>query len=454
MTEDIQLHRDQKLTPQKVGIVGTGIAGMSAAWLLSKHHKVTIFEKDDRIGGHTNTVDLGGLGVDTGFIVYNVKNYPNLIALFDHLGVTTQSTDMSFGVSVDHGAFEYSGGSLPGLFAQKSNLLRPRFWRMVKDILRFYREAPLALNDEAYSKITLGEYLSQHGYSEPFQRDHLLPMGAAIWSTPVDTMLEYPLSAFLRFCENHGLLQISDRPEWRTVVGGSREYIKCLTKDYHHEIQINKGVEEVWSDANGAYIKDRGGDVSRFDHVVMASHADQTLNMLRSPSADEKELLGGFIYQPNKVILHTDPSLMPKNKGAWSSWNYLSARDNGQDSVCVTYWMNKLQNLDADIEYFVTLNPPKLPNENTILRSFMYHHPVFDSRAMASQKSLWDLQGKRRLWFCGSYFGYGFHEDGLQSGLAVAEKLGGARRPWSVENESGRIHLPENWPVHNSLKAA
>ena len=271
------MHKDQSITPQKIGIVGTGIAGMSAAWLLSKHHEVTIFEKDDRIGGHTNTVDLSGLGVDTGFIVYNVKNYPNLIALFDHLGVATQSTDMSFGVSVDQGDFEYSGGDLAGLFAQKSNLLRPRFWRMVKDILRFYREAPQALNNDANSQITLGEYLSQHGYSVPFQRDHLLPMGAAIWSTPVDTMLDYPLSAFLRFCENHGLLQISDRPEWRSVVGGSREYVKAITKDYHHDIQTNKGVEEVWSDVSGAYIKDRSGDVSRFDHVVMASHADQTL---------------------------------------------------------------------------------------------------------------------------------------------------------------------------------
>ena len=441
MTEDIQLHKNQTITPQEIGIVGTGIAGMSAAWLLSKHHKVTIFEKDDRIAGHTNTVDLNGLGVDTGFIVYNVKNYPNLIALFDHLGVTTQSTDMSFGVSIDQGGFEYSGGDLAGLFAQKSNVLRPRFWRMVKDILRFYREAPLTLNDDAYNEITLGEYLFYQGYSETFQRDHLLPMGAAIWSTPVDTMLEYPLSAFLRFCENHGLLQISDRPEWRTVVGGSREYIKCLTKDYHHEIQTNRAVEQVWSDASGAYIKDRNGDVSRFDQVVMASHADQALNMLRSPSADETKLLGTFAYQPNKAILHTDPSLMPKRKGAWSSWNYLSARDNGQNSVCVTYWMNKLQNLNVDTDYFVTLNPSKLPNEDTILRSFIYHHPVFDHHAMAAQKRLWNLQGKQRLWFCGSYFGYGFHEDGLQSGLAVAEALGGARRPWSVENESGRIHL-------------
>ena len=387
------MNTDQISASQKIGIVGSGISGLSAAWLLSKHHNVTIFEKDDRIGGHSNTVDLNGLGVDTGFIVYNVKNYPNLIALFDHLRVTTQATVMSFGVSVDQGRFEYSGGDLLSLFAQKSNLLRPRFWKMIKDILRFYREAPQALKIDAYSEITLGEYLSQHGYSEPFQRDHLLPMGAAIWSTPVNTMLDYPLVAFLRFCDNHGLLQISDRPEWRTVNGGSREYVKSLTKDFRHKIQTNRVVAQVWSDASNAYIKDRSGDVSRFDHVVMASHADQSLKMLKSPSADETELLGTFAYQANKAILHTDPSLMPKNKGAWSSWNYLSARENGQDSVCVTYWMNKLQNLNADTNYFVTLNPSQLPKEDTILRSFIYHHPVFDHYAIASQKRLWDLQG-------------------------------------------------------------
>ncbi len=448
------MRKYHKITPLNIGIVGSGIAGMSAAWLLSKNHKVTVFEKDERIGGHTNTVDLNGLGVDTGFIVYNVKNYPNLIALFEHLGVATQSTDMSFGVSVDQGKFEYSGGDLPGLFAQKSNLFRPRFWRMVKDILRFYREAPQVLNDDALSEITLGDYLSDYGYSEPFQRDHLLPMGAAIWSTPVDTMLEYPLSSFLRFCDNHGLLQLSDRPEWRTVVGGSKKYIENLTKDFKTEIQTNKSVEQIWSDDHGAYTKDRNGDVSQFDHVVMASHADQTLNMLRSPSSNERELFSSFSYQANKAILHTDPSLMPKNKKAWSSWNYLSVLDNGQDCVCVTYWMNKLQNLKTDTNYFVTLNPPKLPKEGTILRSFIYQHPVFDNDAMASQRRLWELQGKHRLWFCGSYFGYGFHEDGLQSGLAVAEELGGARRPWSVENESGRIHLPRNGSKHNTLNAA
>ena len=448
------LQKNKSIKSKKIAIVGTGIAGMSAAWLLSKHHSVTIFEMDKRIGGHSNTVNINNLSVDTGFIVYNVKNYPNLIALFEHLGVVTQSTDMSFGVSVDQGGFEYSGGDTLGLFAQKSNLLRPRFWRMVKDILRFYREAPLAFVNNTNHDVTLGQYLSKNNYSETFQRDHLLPMGAAIWSTPVDKMLDYPLTSFLNFCDNHGLLQISGRPEWRTVVGGSKEYIKCLVKNYQHKIQTNRAVKQVWSDTDGAYVEDCNDNIFKFDHVIMASHADQALNMLKSPNSNELKLLGAFSYQTNKAILHTDKSLMPNNKRAWSSWNYLRAQADGKDSVCVTYWMNKLQNLNANTNYFVTLNPPKKPNEGSILRSFIYQHPVFDCRAMTAQKKLWGLQGKRRLWFCGSYFGHGFHEDALQSGLAVAEELGGGKRPWSVKNQNGRIHLPKKWPNHNIKKVA
>ena len=443
-----------KVKPLKIGIVGTGISGMSAAWLLSLNHDVTVFEKNDRIGGHTNTVDINGLGIDTGFIVYNIKNYPNLIALFEHLGIETNATDMSFGVSIDQGAFEYSGGSLKGLFAQKSNFFRLRFWRMIKDILRFYREAPLAIDDERTANLTLGEYLLQNRYSQEFQDDHLLPMGAAIWSSPVNAMLEYPLRAFIQFCDNHGLLQISDRPEWRTVKGGSQEYINKLIKPFQNKIMTNHNVSKVWSDKNSAYIQSRDGNVIGFDHVVMACHADQSLRLLKSPTQSERDLLSSFNYQDNKAVLHTDTNLMPKNKGAWSSWNYLSETADTQNSVCVTYWMNKLQNLKTEIDYFVTLNPKKMPMDGSILRSFIYQHPIFDTKSMSAQKSLWNLQGIKRLWFCGSYFGSGFHEDGLQSGLAVAEKLGGARRPWLIENESGRIRLPENEPTRNTKVAA
>jgi len=436
---------DQFTPPRlNIGIIGTGVAGMSAAWLLSKSHDVTVFEKDDRIGGHTNTVDLDGLGVDTGFIVYNVANYPNLIALFDHLGVETRESDMSFGVSVDQGNFEYSGGDLSGLLAQKKNLMRPRFWTMLRDILRFYRNAPNAIRDDGDDGLTLGQYLSDNGYSKTFQRDHLLPMGAAIWSTPVDTMLEYPLSSFLRFCENHGLLQISNRPQWRTVVGGSREYVKKLTASYQDKIVTNSAVTKVKSDVSGAYVEVRSGAVHCFDHVVMASHADQSIQMLGDADPAERKLLEAFNYQPNKAILHTDPSLMPQTRKAWSSWNYLSENQDGEDSVCITYWMNRLQNLQTETDYFVTLNPTHMPTQGTILRSFLYYHPIFDRDSIAAQRMLWNIQGQRRLWFCGSYFGHGFHEDALQSGLAVAEALGGMRRPWQVENESGRIYLPQD----------
>ncbi len=448
------MRKNTNIKPLKIGIVGSGIAGMSAAWLLSQNHDVTLFEKDDRIGGHTNTVYINGLGIDTGFIVYNVKNYPNLIAFFNHLGIETYSTDMSFGVSIDQGAFEYSGGNFKGLFAQKSNFFRLRFWLMVKDILRFYREAPRALDNKGAAKITLGEYLHQNKYSKEFQNDHLLPMGAAIWSTPVDAMLKYPLRAFIQFCDNHGLLQISNRPEWRTVKGGSQEYINKLIKPFQNKIHTNQSIAQVWSDDNCAFIQDRDGNITNFDHVVMACHADQSLRLLKLPTPLEQDLLSSFNYQDNKAVLHTDPNLMPKNKKAWSSWNYLSEKNGKQNNVCVTYWMNRLQNLNTETNYFVTLNPKKMPKNGSILRSFIYQHPVFNTKSMNAQDSLWGLQGNKRLWFCGSYFGSGFHEDGLQSGLAVAEKLGGVRRPWFVENENGRIKLPKNMPPSNIKVAA
>lgn len=430
---------------QKIAVIGTGIAGMSASWLLSSHHDVTIYEKDDRIGGHSNTVDLNGLGVDTGFIVYNEKNYPNLIALFDHLGVETQKTDMSFGVSVKQGNFEYAGSDLWGLIAQKRNLLRPRFWMMVRDILRFYREAPDLVKNETIANMTLGEFLKKYNYSQSFQRDHLLPMGAAIWSTPIDTMLDYPFEAFIRFCDNHGLLQIKDRPQWRTVVGGSREYVKKLTSIYKDKVHLNRAAQSIWTENGKVHVEDRFGQVNSFDHVIMASHADDSLRLLKDPDPAEHKLLSAFSYQANKTILHTDANLMPKNKKTWSSWNYLSDPDLDENDVCVTYWMNKLQHIKGDKDYFVTLNPTVMPRDGTILRSFLYHHPLFDKQAIAAQRLLWNIQGKRNIWFCGSYFGHGFHEDALQSGLAVAEAVGGIKRPWKVENESGRINLPADW---------
>ena len=425
-----------------IAVVGSGISGLSAAWLLSQSHKVTLFEKDDRPGGHSNTVDAGQTPVDTGFIVYNTRCYPNLCALFDHLNVTTAATDMSFAASMDEGGLEYGGANLSALFAQKRNLFRPRFWNMVRDILRFYREAPTALENGMAEHISLGDYLRDNGYSQSFIKDHLLPMGAAIWSTPVDTMMAYPLAAFVRFCQNHGLLQIKDRPQWRTVVGGSREYVKRMTKDISGGVVLDRAIAKVGkSPSGGAFVEDRYGRREEFDHVVLACHGDQALALQDTPDPRVAELLSAFKYERNLAILHSDASLMPKNKKVWSSWNYLAEDHEGEQKVCVTYWMNRLQHLGDAQQLFVTLNPPRHPEEGSVIRSFLYDHPLFDAGAMAAQKDLWSVQGIDNIWYCGSYFGYGFHEDGIQSGLAVAEALGNVRRPWNVENESGRIHL-------------
>ncbi len=433
---------DKKL---EIAVVGTGISGMSAAWLLSPKHHITVFEKQGRLGGHTNTVNVGQHGIDTGFIVYNEKNYPNLIALFEYLNIPTNKTEMSFGVSIGQGQFEYSGTNIWGMLAQRRNALRPKFWALLFDILRFYREAHGALTDTTLQNLTLGAYLTEHKYSESFIKDHILPMGAAIWSTPMDKMLDYPLEAFVRFCDNHGLLQLSDRPQWRTVTGGSQKYVEKITAPYADNIHLNRGVTKVWSDENASYILDNNGLIEEFDHVVMATHADETRKILPESYEAEQALLKHFHYQPNTAYLHTDENLMPKTKRAWSSWNYIRENLKSEDEVCVTYWMNKLQNIPHHTNYFVTLNPMRMPREDQIIKSFLYHHPVFDTQAIWAQKRLWNLQGVRRIWYCGSYFGHGFHEDGLQSGLAVAEHLGGVKRQWSVENESGRITIP---PAH------
>ncbi|PGH57990.1 NAD/FAD-binding protein [Azospirillum palustre] len=436
--------------PLDIAVIGAGIAGLSAAWLLSKSHRVTLYEKEDRPGGHANTVEADGAGpVDTGFIVYNEPCYPNLVALFDHLGVATRATDMSFSASLDGGRVEYAGSSLATLFAQKRNLLRPRFWRMLADLLRFYREAPGLLaglqQGSAAETLTLGEVLDRGGYSDAFVRDHLLPMAAAIWSTPAAAMRDHPAAAFLRFCDNHGLLKIKGRPVWRTVEGGSRSYVDRILADMPGALRLNRAVEGIVREGDRVLVRDRRGAVRAHDHAVIATHADQALALLEDAGEDERRLLGAFGYERNLAILHSDASLMPKRRAVWSSWNYLAERRDdgqGQDAVCVSYWMNRLQGfLPRERDLFVTLNPVRPPREGSILRSVLYDHPIFGMEALAAQKQLWSLQGQRRTWFAGSYFGAGFHEDGAQAGLAVAEALGGLSRPWTVPNPSGRIHV-------------
>ena len=444
--------RDTNRRRLSIAVIGSGISAMSAAWLLARRHDVTIFEKQGRLGGHSNTAMVsepdGPVAIDTGFIVYNEATYPNLKAMFTHLGVDTVPSDMSFAVSADSGRFEYSGTDINGLLAQRSNLLRPRFWSMTRDILRFYRDASRHLAEGLPDDMTLADYLRQHRYGRAFIRDHLLPMAAAIWSSPAADMQAYPIASFLGFFINHGLLLLRDRPQWRTVQGGSRRYLQRMLADANYGIKLGCGAVAVRTGAAGVEVRDDFNQVHRFDHVVLGCHADEALALLAKPTPDQRHLLGAFRYQTNRAVLHRDPALMPQRRAAWSSWNYLTRKgqDDTQD-VCVTYWMNKLQPLATARDYFVTLNPVRAPRADLVEREVDYMHPVFDTAAGRAQSSLWSLQGRGNLWFCGSYFGYGFHEDGLQAGLAVAEQLGGVRRPWNVVEESGRITVTSAQPM-------
>lgn len=426
-----------------IAVIGTGISGLSAAWLLNQRHDVTVYEKTSRLGGHSNTIAVPGPGVtaqvDMGFIVFNPETYPNLTAFFQHLGVPTEASDMSFAVSLRNGAMEYAGTDLGGVFAQKSNLLRPRFWSMLRDLVRFYREGTrdaLALMESPQS---LGDYLVANGYGEAFIRDHLLPMAAAIWSTPSDGMLDYPVTSFLRFCDNHGLLRLKDRPEWRTVTGGSRAYVERISASFADRIRLGTGITSLTRRPDGVSIVDTAGEEAVYDHVVVAAHADQALAMLSDPTEAERSVLSTLRYGRNDAVMHRDPTLMPRRRKVWCSWNYIDDAADGE--VCATYWMNRLQPWIGPDPVFVTLNPRVAAVVRDVIHRETYEHPMFDLRAMEAQRRLWSLQGVKRTWYCGAYFGAGFHEDGLQSGLAAAEALGGVRRPWAVRDESSRIYL-------------
>ena len=429
---------------RRIAVIGSGISGLSCAWLLSKSTDVVLYETENRPGGHSNTVLAPGakkdIPVDTGFIVYNDRNYPNLVKLFEHLDVPTLASNMSFAASLGSGAFEYSGSGLSGLLGQRSNILRPRFWRMVRDILRFYKEAPGLLERPELEGVSLGDYLSSADYAPSFVDDHLLPMGAAIWSTTASEMRLYPLHAFIRFFANHGLLVLKNRPQWRTVKGGSREYVARILADFTGEVRLGTAVTGVRRGIAGVEVTDIHGTVEAFDDVVLATHANQSIDLLEDADQDEIDVLESFQYTPNLAVLHSDENLMPKRKAVWSSWNYVAEKQaDASETLCVTYWMNKLQSLDPATPLFVTLNPCRPIDPTKVIQTFNYEHPLFDVAAIRAQRRIWQLQGRRNTWYCGAYFGSGFHEDGLQAGLAVAEALGGVRRPWSVENESGRI---------------
>src|SRR5258706_865230 len=407
----------------RIAVIGAGISGLGAAWTLRTRHRVTLYESAPRLGGHSNTVDAvvgdRSIPVDTGFIVYNEANYPNLVQLFRALDVATQPSDMSFAVSIGDGALEYSGTDLAGLVAQKRNLVRPRFWRMVADTLRFYREARRALHDEAIDpELTLGDFLARGRYGDGFLYDHLLPMGAAIWSAPVSEMLAFPLLSFARFFENHGLLRFDDRPGWRTVNGGSRRYVACIARALGPHAIRHAAATALRRLPTGVEVRDADGETRLYDHVVLACHADQALRLLTDADADERRILGGVRFQPNRAVLHRDARLMPRRRSVWASWNYLAPDPAAarEGAVAVTYWMNKLQNLDPAVPLFVTLNPPLEPRLELVHCEFDYDHPVYDRAALRAQAELPRLQGTRRVWVAGAWLGYGFHEDRLRSG--------------------------------------
>lgn len=423
---------------------------MSAAWLLSRKHRVTLIEADTRPGGHSNTVDCEvdgvDVAVDTGFIVYNPPAYPNLTALFSHLEVPTAPSDMGFAVSMGNGAYEYAGSSLTQLVGQPSNLLSPGHWRLMRDIPRFFRTA-LAKLPTLSEDMTIAQFLKAEGYSDYFLERHLLPMAGAIWSATPGDMRDYPAKAFLKFFNNHGLLKITGRPLWRTVKGGSREYVSRLIRSGLFETRLRTPVASIRRGPDTVTIRARSGEEQVYDDVVIAAHADQALAMLSDATPEEIRLLSCFRYSRNRAILHRDDRLMPKRRKLWSSWNYLSELPPfSATTSAVTYWMNKLQPLPVEAPLFVSLNPLEEPRLESVMAEFDYTHPIFDPAAMAAQRELWKIQGLRRTWFCGAYWGSGFHEDGIQAGLAAAEALGGVKRPWSVAGESGRIHLKPQRP--------
>lgn len=433
----------QSTARQRVAVIGSGVAGLSAAWQASRTHDVTLYEQDAYLGGHSNTVEVPGddgraAAIDTGFIVYNALNYPNLVRLFEHLDVPTAHSDMSFAVSLRGGELEYSGTNLAGLFAQTSNLMKPRFWRMLADLHRFYRAAPTYRDEARRDRLSLGDLLARHRYSAAFRDDHLLPMAGAIWSATDAQIAEYPAAAFIDFFANHGLIQYTNRPQWRTVVGGSREYVRRLLAGLSGGAQLKARVRTIERAAEYVELVLDDGRRARYDQVVIAAHADQALAMLGAPSAEERRLLGAFRYSRNRAVLHRDPALMPRRRGAWASWNYLT----GGERLAVTYWMNLLQPLTTRQHWFVSLNPPREPRAESVAREFTYEHPLFDLGALDAQRGLANLQGRQRTWFCGSYFGYGFHEDALEAGLWVGEALSGVARPWTLEQPSSRTGLP------------
>ena len=405
----------------KLAVIGSGISGLSAAYHFSKNHKVDLFEQDDHFGGHSLTYDIKEedkvVPVDLGFIVFNEQTYPNLISFFRELDVPFEKSNMSFSVSVKDSNVEYGGSGLNAIFANKKNLLNLKFLKMINEIISFYKKAPSLLNHNL-SEDTLGNYLEKSKLSKYFIEYHIIPMVAAIWSMPFEKAKDMPLKLFLNFFINHGLFKLKNRPQWYTVTNRSRAYVNKVLEKISGEVFKNYKVSKILRSENNVRIS-IGNEYLDYDHVILASHADQSLKILEEPTSEEDRILKRFSYVSNKAYLHIDENLMPLRKSAWSSWNSIT-KDN---RTCITYWLNKLQNLKTSKNYFLTLNPVEQINNNKILKKIDFTHPYFNKENVKLQKDLHKLQGKKRTWFCGSYFGYGFHEDGLKSSIELFRKF-------------------------------
>jgi len=415
----------------KIAIVGAGIAGLTAASVLSRKHAITVFEAGNHIGGHTNTIPIREgnqtLAVDTGFIVFNEPNYPNLLRLFDQHDVPIQDSDMSFSVHEPNTGFEYNGVSFDALFAQRANLLKPRFWGMLASIMRFHREAPLHLSAGMDDSLTVSQYVKRHHYSSQFVEHYLVPLGASLWSCDAVRFQDFPMTFVLEFLDNHHMLQLSDRPMWKTVRGGSYQYVRRLVSQFRRRIFLGCAVSTVRRRAGYVEVGLADGRNDSFDEVILASHADQSMRMLDCAEDDETDLLAAFPYQKNEVVLHTDTNLLPRRRKAWASWNYRIAeprQEQEQEQVTVTYNMNKLQMLDSSSTYCVSLNQADAVSPAHVIRKIKYEHPVFKPGRSAAQREHGQLIRRRRVSHCGAYWGYGFHEDGVRSALAVCESFG------------------------------
>lgn len=408
----------------RIAVVGSGISGLAAAYFLAERHAVTVFEAGERLGGHTNTVDVERDGqryqLDTGFLVYNERTYPNFMRLLAHLGVDTQPSEMSFSVSSAATGVEYCGSSLSGLFAARSNLVRPAFFGMLKDIIRFNRQAPSVLIDDDDESLTLGQFVARESYGREFVEHYLFPMGAAIWSAPPNEVSNFPVRYFVRFFANHGLLSLADRPQWRTVCGGAARYIEAMRRNRSYDVRLASPVHELLRRPDCVEVTTSDGRRHRFDHVIVAAHADQALRMLGDPTPAERAVLGNFRFQRNVALLHTDSRLMPRRRRAWASWNY-RVPGGPRPAVTVTYWLNRLQSIQSPNEFLVTLNDGGAVDAAAVLRRFVYHHPLYTAASVAAQRRHAEISGLGRTHYCGAYWGYGFHEDGVRSALAVVK---------------------------------